>query len=82
MPIVSIVLKNFRSYSAETVDLLNNRMNVILGRNGEGKSNLLRCKIYIYSAILFVLSDKIQFNQTERNNLMHVYHSISIERCD
>lgn len=42
MPIVSITLKNFRSYAVEVVEQFNRRLNVVLGKNGEGKSNLLR----------------------------------------
>jgi AAA15 family ATPase/GTPase len=38
----SIVLKNFKSYEQQAVNDLNSRINVILGSNGQGKSNFLK----------------------------------------
>lgn len=72
MPIVSVTLKNFRSYATETVDQFNPCLNVVLGRNGDGKSNLLRGNLSGNSALLFVLSDKVLFNETEKHNFLHV----------
>jgi chromosome segregation ATPase len=38
--ITKIVLKNFKSYEDEVISDINERMNVIVGKNGHGKSNI------------------------------------------
>lgn len=37
-----ISLKNFKSYENQIVNNLNTNVNVIIGRNGEGKSNFFK----------------------------------------
>ena len=37
-----ITLKNFKSYQNETVTNLSPHINVIIGRNGQGKSNFFK----------------------------------------
>jgi AAA15 family ATPase/GTPase len=43
----SIVLKNFKSYEQQAVNDLNSRINIILGSNGQGKSNFLKGILWI-----------------------------------
>lgn len=42
-----ISLRNFKSYENHTIPHLNSRINVILGSNGQGKSNLFKGTISI-----------------------------------
>jgi AAA15 family ATPase/GTPase len=37
-----ITLKGFKSYEDETLNNLHPRINIVLGRNGEGKSNFFK----------------------------------------
>lgn len=41
MSIKSILIERFKSYSNCKIDGLNDKINVIYGKNGSGKSNLL-----------------------------------------
>lgn len=58
---------NYRSYKNQTiVDPFSPKLNVIVGRNGSGKSNF-------FAAIRFVLSDAYtQMGREERQALLHV----------
>lgn len=38
--ITKIVLNNFKSYGQETLDNVDPQLNVIVGKNGHGKSNI------------------------------------------
>jgi len=59
----SISLKNFKSYDNQTVKDLNPKINVILGMNGQGKSNLLKGKFLSIIAISFLFTDKFTINK-------------------
>ena len=41
MSILSIEIKNFTSYRHQKIEGFNKGVNLIIGKNGEGKSNLL-----------------------------------------
>ena len=47
MHIKQILIQNFKSYKYEVITELNKSINVILGKNGQGKSNLLNGMTYI-----------------------------------
>ncbi|CAF1287084.1 unnamed protein product [Rotaria sordida] len=66
MYIKQVIIQGFRSYRDETIfDALSPRYNIIIGRNGCGKSNF-------FFAIQFVLSDEFNNLSAEgRYNLMH-----------
>lgn len=53
MRVKQLVLHNFRSYSDITVDKLDSNCTIIVGRNGQGKSNL-------HIALMFLFSDTHQ----------------------
>ena len=38
----SILLHNFKSYDHQAITNLNSRINVVLGSNGQGKSNFFK----------------------------------------
>jgi chromosome segregation ATPase len=42
----SIILKNFKSYENQTIASLNSRINIVVGANGQGKSNFFKGTIY------------------------------------
>lgn len=46
--IKNINLQNFKSYGNETITDLNDKMNIIVGKNGHGKSNIHHGKISIF----------------------------------
>lgn len=66
MHIKKIVIQGFKTYKEPTViDLLSPNINVVVGRNGSGKSNF-------FAAIRFVLSDAYtQMSREERQGLIH-----------
>lgn len=66
MHIKSISIEGFKTYKELTlIDDFDKGQNIILGKNGSGKSN-------IFDAIQFVLSDKYsQLHQNERQRLLH-----------
>ncbi|ODV92163.1 hypothetical protein CANCADRAFT_42779 [Tortispora caseinolytica NRRL Y-17796] len=66
MHIKQIIIKGFKSYKGEViVDNIDPGVNVIVGRNGSGKSNL-------FAALRFVLSDSYNnISQEEKNSLLH-----------
>lgn len=51
MSLEYIKLKNYKSYDQETVEDLSKGINIFLGRNGHGKSNL-------FSSLTFLFTDK------------------------
>jgi len=66
MYIKQIIIQGFKSYKDQTVmEPFSQRTNVIVGRNGSGKSNF-------FAAIRFVLSDAYtQMGREERQALLH-----------
>ncbi|KAK9490227.1 RecF/RecN/SMC [Lipomyces doorenjongii] len=66
MHIKQLVIQGFKSYKDQTVtDPFSPRHNVIVGRNGSGKSNF-------FAAIRFVLSDAYtHMSREERQSLLH-----------
>lgn len=66
MHIKKIVIQGFKTYKNTTVvDDLSPKFNVVLGRNGSGKSNF-------FSAVRFVLSDAYtNMSRDERQGLIH-----------
>lgn len=50
MKVTKLVLHNFRSYADEEIDNFDDHCNVVVGRNGQGKSNL-------HIALMFLFSD-------------------------
>ncbi len=38
----SILLKNFKSYEHQSLNDLNSRINIVVGSNGQGKSNFFK----------------------------------------
>ncbi|EMG47223.1 sudA Chromosome segregation protein sudA [Candida maltosa Xu316] len=66
MYIKKIIIQGFKTYkNATTVDLLSPHCNVVVGRNGSGKSNF-------FAAIRFVLSDAYtHMSREERQGLIH-----------
>ncbi|MCJ1455508.1 Structural maintenance of chromosomes protein 3 [Mycoblastus sanguinarius] len=66
MYIKQIIIQGFKSYKEQTViEPFSPKHNVIVGRNGSGKSNF-------FAAIRFVLSDAYtQMGREERNALLH-----------
>ncbi|KAL9084397.1 MAG: hypothetical protein Q9165_008111 [Trypethelium subeluteriae] len=67
MHIKQIIIQGFKSYKDQTViEPFSPKHNVIVGRNGSGKSNF-------FAAIRFVLSDAYtQMGREERQALLHV----------
>ncbi|KAH7272657.1 Structural maintenance of chromosomes protein 3 [Fusarium solani] len=66
MYIKQIIIQGFKSYKDQTViEPFSSKTNVIVGRNGSGKSNF-------FAAIRFVLSDAYtQMSREERQGLLH-----------
>jgi structural maintenance of chromosome 3 (chondroitin sulfate proteoglycan 6) len=66
MFIKQIIIQGFKSYKEQTViEPFSPKHNVIVGRNGSGKSNF-------FAAIRFVLSDKYtQLSREDRQGLLH-----------
>lgn len=67
MHIKSLTINNFKSYKSTTLSEtpLSARHNVVVGRNGSGKSNF-------FAAIRFVLGDAFsQMTREERQSLLH-----------
>ena len=52
MSIKSIILNNFKSYKYQTISDFNERVNVIVGKNGHGKSNLFNSISFIFSDLM------------------------------
>jgi structural maintenance of chromosome 3 (chondroitin sulfate proteoglycan 6) len=67
MFIKEVVVEGFRSYRHKTVVKdLSERHNVVVGRNGSGKSNF-------FYAVHFVLSDEFRrMSDEQRAQLLHV----------
>lgn len=65
--IKQITVQGFKSYKEQCViDTFSSRHNVVVGRNGSGKSNF-------FAAIRFVLSDAYtNMSREERQALLHV----------
>lgn len=63
MRVKQLVLHNFRSYVDAVVDGIDRRCNVIVGRNGQGKSNL-------HIALMFLFSDSQHGGLAMRRELM------------
>ncbi len=63
--ISSIKLKNFRSYSSATFEF-SNKTNIILGKNGAGKTNILEAILFLAVGKSYRASDNdlITYNQT------------------
>ncbi|PAA80750.1 hypothetical protein BOX15_Mlig028690g1 [Macrostomum lignano] len=66
MYIKKVIIQGFRSYRDQiSPEEFSSRHNIIVGRNGSGKSNF-------FCAIQFVLSDEFShLSNTERQNLLH-----------
>lgn len=66
MHIKKIIIQGFKTYkNVTTIDLLSPHCNVVVGRNGSGKSNF-------FAAIRFVLSDAYtHMSREERQGLIH-----------
>lgn len=66
MYIKKIIIQGFKTYkNTTTIDLLSPHCNVVVGRNGSGKSNF-------FAAIRFVLSDAYtHMSREERQGLIH-----------
>ena len=66
MHIKKIIIQGFKTYkNTTTIDLLSPHCNVVVGRNGSGKSNF-------FAAIRFVLSDAYtHMSREERQGLIH-----------
>jgi chromosome segregation ATPase len=60
----SLSLTRFKSYNKHSISGFNPYINILIGGNGQGKSNL-------FKALSFVLSDRLQVNRTEFNNCVH-----------
>ena len=57
MKIIGLKIKNFKSYKEMSITDLNKHFNLIIGRNGHGKSNFFDGKFnYIYLTI------KLEYN--------------------
>lgn len=52
MSIKSIILNNFKSYKYQNITDFNDRVNVIVGKNGHGKSNLFNSISFIFSDMM------------------------------
>ncbi len=68
----SIVLKNFKSYEHQSLTNLNSRINVIVGANGQGKSNFFKGNNISIEAISFMFTDKYILNKAEYNTTIYV----------
>lgn len=74
MYIKQLIIQGFKTYKDRTViDEFSSHVNIVLGKNGAGKSNLL-------DAIQFVLSDKYSNMRTEeRQRLLYEGRSIILD---
>ncbi|KRX01371.1 SMCs flexible hinge [Pseudocohnilembus persalinus] len=63
MSLKELKLKNFKSYYQESVENLNKGVNVFLGKNGHGKSNL-------FASITFLFTDKFHY-ASDREIIFH-----------
>ncbi len=68
----SILLHNFKSYENQSISSLNSRINVVLGSNGQGKSNFFKGTWTIISAISFLFTDRFTINRAEFNGTLYV----------
>jgi len=77
----SILLKNFKSYEQQSINNLNSRINVVLGANGQGKSNFFKGTLIITQQSHFYSLTNLQ--SIELNLMEHfMYHIYLIkERC-
>ncbi len=57
-------LINFKSYSKHNIFGFNPYINVIIGGNGQGKSNIFKGTLLFNKAFSFVLSDRLQINRS------------------
>lgn len=71
--IKQITVQGFKSYKEQTViDTFSPKHNVVVGRNGSGKSNF-------FAAIRFVLSDAYtNMSREERQALLHVRYPMIV----
>ncbi len=76
----SILLKNFKSYEQQSINDLNSRINVILGSNGQGKSNFFKGIFLFTLAISFLFTDKYTINRAEFNGTLNVKIYSTLER--
>jgi recombinational DNA repair ATPase RecF len=67
----SLSVTRFKSYSKLSISGFNPHINIIIGGNGQGKSNLFKGMVDLILALSFVLSDRLQVNRTEFNNCVH-----------
>jgi recombinational DNA repair ATPase RecF len=74
----SIRIKNFKSYQSQTIAGLNNRINVILGANGQGKSNFFKGTFNFILAISFLFTDRFTINRNEFNATLYVSFWLTI----
>lgn len=51
----SIAIQNFRSFELAKIDSLNKNINIVVGKNGDGKSNF-------FKALSFLFFDKNDIN--------------------
>ncbi len=47
--ITKLELNNFKSYGVEVIENLNDKMNIFVGKNGHGKSNIHHGKTFLFS---------------------------------
>jgi structural maintenance of chromosome 3 (chondroitin sulfate proteoglycan 6) len=75
--IKQITVQGFKSYKDQVViDGFSEKHNVVVGRNGSGKSNF-------FAAIRFVLSDAYtHMNREERQALLHVLARLVVEKAN
>jgi AAA15 family ATPase/GTPase len=74
MRIEELTIKNFKSYSNLILKDINKSLNIILGRNGQGKSNIHSGNFSLYKlALHFLLTNKItKVTSQEKRALLNV----------
>lgn len=65
----SILLKNFKSYESQAINDLNSRINVVVGSNGQGKSNFFKGNFKIIQPSH--ISSLINLPSIELNSMPH-----------
>ncbi len=87
MRIKQIIIENFQSYKYEVLDDTSDRINLVLGQNGHGKSNIINGTIWFlfessflpaFLAVCFVITDKYPLTRDEeRKALINVRQPFS-----